>query len=73
MEPPPGVAETLVQLLLGPMGLLVFVLLVLETGRRGVWVWGREKDKAEKEAADWKAEAHAEREAARQLASGRVG
>jgi len=63
--------EPVVQALLGPVGLLVFVLLVLETGRRGVWVWGREKDAADRERDDWKAEAHAEREAARQLATGR--
>lgn len=65
--------EPVVQALLGPLGLLVFVLLALETGRRGVWVWGREKDAAERERDDWKAEAHAEREAAREVASRRMG
>lgn len=68
---PSFLEEPLVQALLGPLGLLVFVLLVLETGRRGVWVWGRERDAAAKIAEDWKAEAHAEREANRALFMGR--
>lgn len=60
-------------LLLGPAGLLVFVLLTLETGRRGIWVWGREKDEAHRERDAWKAEAHAVLEAARERMSGRMG
>ena len=53
-------------LLLGPVGLLVFVLLTLETGRRGIWVWGREVDAANRERDAWKSEAHAVLEAARE-------
>lgn len=35
-------------------GLLTFVLLILYTGRKRVWVWGYQLDAAEKREADWK-------------------
>jgi len=64
-----------VQVLLGPLGTLGCFIIAMWTGSKGVWVWGREKDAADRERDAWKAEAHAERESARERerASGRMG
>ena len=46
--------EHLIDLLLGPSGLVVFVLFVLFAGWKGWWIWGRDYDKLEQEKNEWK-------------------
>ena len=43
-----------INLLLGPLGLTVALLVVLFAGYKGWWVWGKDYARMEKEKDEWK-------------------
>lgn len=46
--------DHLLEQLLGPLGLTVFILFTLFAGWKGWWVWGRDYRRLEKEKDEWK-------------------
>ena len=46
--------EEILNLLLGPLGLTIALILILVAGKRGIWVWGSELQKCEKEKNFWR-------------------
>lgn len=46
--------EEILQHLLGPQALVVFILVILFAGWRGWWRWGRDYDRLEADRDEWK-------------------